>query len=224
MKYFTPNEVRQHNTEDDAWVSVLGKVLDLTDLIAKYRGSLTEPLVKAAGTDISHWFDISQDPPDIRKCTDPNTGLQTYYQPNGRFIHVPTLAIDHSIDHGYEVPWWKDERYSIGRLTKKTRNIRIINTLNHHEMSLEVCTEETLEQIRLRYLEINLHAESYTWKRHEGTGPARELDMVKTLDENGIVDETEEFEELGLPDDYYIPAIHIYFNDDLTVDDWAYKK
>ena len=39
----------------------------------------------------------------------------------------------------------------------------------------------------------------------------------KTLEENGIADESEEFEELGLPDDYYISAIHIYFNDDLTI-------
>ena len=30
-------------------------------------------------------------------------------------------------------------------------------------------------------------------------------------------DEAGEYEELGLDDDYYLPAIHIYFKDDLTV-------
>ena len=45
--------------------------------------------------------------------------------------------------------------------------------------------------------------------------------MAKTLDENGIADESDEFERLGLPNDYYIPALHIYFNDDLTLDEWG---
>jgi hypothetical protein len=41
--------------------------------------------------------------------------------------------------------------------------------------------------------------------------------MDKTLEENDIPDETEEFIELGLDEDSYIPAIHLYYNDDLTV-------
>lgn len=40
--------------------------------------------------------------------------------------------------------------------------------------------------------------------------------MNLTLDGNGIHDESEAFESLGLNADYYIPALHIYFNDDLT--------
>ena len=41
--------------------------------------------------------------------------------------------------------------------------------------------------------------------------------MDKTLEENDIPDESEQFIELGLDEDMYIPAIHLYFNDDLTV-------
>lgn len=50
--------------------------------------------------------------------------------------------------------------------------------------------------------------------------------MEKTLEENNIIDETDEFERLILylifrldipEDEWYIPAIHLYFNDDLTV-------
>ncbi|KAJ9444699.1 cytochrome b5 domain containing 1 [Diplonema papillatum] len=221
-RYFTPNEVRRHNTEDDCWVSLLGKVLDLTPLIAQYKGAASMPIVRSAGTDISNWIDKSKTPPDIHRCTDMNTGLQNYYHPDGRFIHVPSLAVDSSIDHGYEVPWWQDESYVIGFLTKKPRLVRIINTLNHHETTLEVCSEEALADIQKRYIDINAHAGSYTWKRQEEE--SRELDMAKTLEENDIFDETDEFEKLGLPEDYYTPAIHLYFNDDLTVDDWAERS
>lgn len=41
--------------------------------------------------------------------------------------------------------------------------------------------------------------------------------MAKTLEENGIIDESEELRELGIDFDDYIPAIHLYFNDDLTI-------
>ena len=42
------------------------------------------------------------------------------------------------------------------------------------------------------------------------------MDMEKTLDENGVPDESEEFDKLGIDFDYYYPVIHVYFNDDLT--------
>lgn len=32
-----------------------------------------------------------------------------------------------------------------------------------------------------------------------------------------VVDDTEDFEAFGIEDDYYIPVIHIYYKDDLTV-------
>ena len=76
---------------------------------------------------------------------------------------------------------------------------------------MSVCAEETLEEIRRRYLKLNSHSLSYTWKRL-----GRPLNMNKTLEENDIKDETEEFEELHIDEDAYIPAIHIYYDDDLT--------
>jgi len=39
----------------------------------------------------------------------------------------------------------------------------------------------------------------------------------QTLTENGIHDESEEYYDLHIDDDYYYPAIHLYFNDDLTI-------
>lgn len=51
-----------------------------------------------------------------------------------------------------DLPWWQDPQYIIGDLTARTRVIRIINTLTHHEANLVVCREETLNEIQDRYL------------------------------------------------------------------------
>ncbi len=138
---------------------------------------------------------------------------------------------------------------------------------------MEVPQEETLGEIRRRYLALNAHAASYTWKAllpkrgavggraigavgepdgsseagagsnddghsehdgstsvesaadsgprcgdaHEGTLQFLELDMNKTLVENGVVDEREAFEELGLAPDWYMPVLHLHWIDDLTI-------
>ena len=90
--------------------------------------------------------------------------------------------------------------------------IRIINTLTKHDDNIEVASEESLNEILDRYTDKNVHAASYTWKRL-----GQVLDMAKNLEKNGIIDEREECLELGMEPDGYIPAIHLYFNDDLTI-------
>ena len=42
------------------------------------------------------------------------------------------------------------------------------------------------------------------------------MDMNKTLEENGVTDECDKFNELRLDDEHSLPAMHLYFNDDLT--------
>ena len=68
-----------------------------------------------------------------------------------------------------------------------------------------------MAEILNRYLMYSGHAGSYTWK-YDG----KNLDMDKTLEDNTIPDEDEEFYQLGINDDQYRQAIHLYFNDDLT--------
>ena len=111
-------------------------------------------------------------------------------------------------------------------MTLKKRKIKIVNTLTKHEDIIEVlfymlatykCSqvpcEETIYEIQDRYKGINYHAASYTWKRMK-----KPLDMIKTLEENNILDDTEEVSILEIPEkDFYVPAIFIYFNDDLSV-------
>jgi hypothetical protein len=209
-KYYTPNEVAVHNTSDDIWVSYLGKVYDLTKLVAEHKSDpLIKPIIAVAGKDITHWFDANTG--DLRSFTEPQTGLRQYYTPHGRFVHVPPSepSAEWAMDFGK--PWWKDQRYELGILSKKTRNIRIVNTLTSQEHTIEICGEETLNQILERYLPYNKHAGSYTWK-YDSKG----LDMTGTLEDNCIVDDEEDLDALCIDPEQWTPAIHLYFNDDLT--------
>lgn len=43
-----------------------------------------------------------------------------------------------------------------------------------------------------------------------------ELNMERTLSQNGVEDESDKFVELGMPEDFFTTTLHIYFNDDLT--------
>uniref|UniRef100_A0A4X2K687 Cytochrome b5 domain containing 1 n=1 Tax=Vombatus ursinus TaxID=29139 RepID=A0A4X2K687_VOMUR len=75
----------------------------------------------------------------------------------------------------------------------------------------EVGALETMWEILHRYLPYNAHAASYTWK-FNGVN----LDMDKTLEQNGIADEDQEFDQLNMDPELYTPALLLYFNDDLT--------
>ncbi|XP_071945079.1 cytochrome b5 domain-containing protein 1-like [Antedon mediterranea] len=209
-RYYTPNEVLAHSTLQDIWISFLGKVYNLTPLCEKYTGDvLLKPIVAEAGKDISHWFDKKTK--DIRSHVDPITACTFPYAPHGRFVHIPPPCPRTDWANDFGRPWWKDDSYCIGILSAKTRLIKIINTLTSQENVIQVCSEETMKEIESRYLTWNEHADSYTWK-YNGVN----LDMNKTLDENDIKDEDEEFYKLSMTDDEFLPAIHLYFNDDLT--------
>ena len=56
-RYYTPSEVKQHNTPNDCWIVIFNDVYDLTELIQKNYSKEIEPIIKSAGSDISHWFD-----------------------------------------------------------------------------------------------------------------------------------------------------------------------
>lgn len=111
----------------------------------------------------------------------------------------------------------------VGTLSQHVRLIRIKNVLTEQEDQLEVPAEESVGEIRQRYLQLNAHANSYTWKAMVKKGGANitpqfeELDLNKTLAENGVPDEVPDFEAYDLPSDYYVPVLHVYWNDDLTV-------
>ncbi|KAL2917924.1 hypothetical protein HK105_202337 [Polyrhizophydium stewartii] len=212
-RYFTPEEVERHNSPDDCWLSWLGLVYDLTKLVEEQKGSpLLLPILKNAGKDISHWFDRRTG--DLKVHIHPLTNCVVPFAPEGRFVHVPPPIprADWSSSDG-SMPWWLDkEEYCIGNLSAKTRKIRIINTLTKDEHVLEVCSEDKLSAIQDRYMQHNAHAKGYMWKRL-----GQLLDMSMTLEENGIRDESAYFERLGIDEEQWLPAIHLYFSDDLTI-------
>ena len=91
------------------------------------KGLLIKPLVKHAGTDISHWFNEHSN--DVKTYIDPESWRRVPYMPQGRFLHVPPNdpTTDWSFD--YEIPWWQNWDYIVGLQTNCSRNIRIMNTL-----------------------------------------------------------------------------------------------
>lgn len=209
-KYFTPNEVSIHDSQHDLWVSFLGKVYDLTPLSVKHDGNiLLKPIIANGGKDISHWFDKKTK--DIRKFIDPITKCNFPYTPFGRVLHTPPLCPRTDWANDFGRPWWQTDSYCIGLLSQKTRKLRIVNTLTSQEQILEVCAEETMDEIQDRYFKYNAHAGSYTWKFN-----GENLKMEDTLQNNSVIDESEEFYKLGMDEDQFLPAIHLYFNDDLT--------
>ncbi|CAG9771632.1 unnamed protein product [Ceutorhynchus assimilis] len=211
-KIYAPFEVVIHNTEYDCWVSFLGKVFNITPLLRQYKGQkCIKPLLAMAGKDISHWFDEKTG--DIQHYIHPETGVNVPYCPHGNLPDCPVGVPATSWKALDRPPWWKDENYQVGLLSKRIRPIRIINMLTSSEVTINVCCEDTLLTILERYRLFNKDAESYTWRYLDNN-----LDMSKTLEENGIVDERDKFIELGLPQNFYLPSIFLYYNDDLK---WA---
>ncbi len=146
---------------------------------------------------------------------DEETGLNIPYTPQGRFIHVPPRDPTTAWKRDFDVPWWQDSQYIVGAVTEKVRKVRVVNTLTHQEHVVEVGAEETIEEIGSRFLGYNAHAGSYTWKALK-EGAFAPLDMTKTLEENGVIDEDDEFEALYMDPDAYLPTLHLYYNDDLS--------
>ena len=68
-----------------------------------------------------------------------------------------------------------------------------------------------MSEVLARYLPYNSHAASYTWKFF-----GQNLDMDKTLADNGIANDNKEFFDLRMDHDDFLPPISLYFNDDLT--------
>lgn len=211
-RYYTWADIEPHSFAYDLWVVLFGQVLDLTELVQRnIHSPLTQPLIDFAGKDITHWFNPKTHEP--RTKVDSESGRTVFYCPNGRYLHIPSVLPGIDEEPTDVTPWWRNRVLVIGKLTCKSRKVRIINMLTHHTDIIEVPSEETIEEIQLRYKLVNDHAQSYTWK----TATMKPLDMEGNLDENDIRDDTDKYEALNIPEDkWYVPPILIYFNDDLT--------
>ena len=130
-RYYTPAEVAKHNTSTDCWVSFFHEVYDLSKLIQDNYNELCEPIIRAAGTDITHWFDPKTREP--KTWVDPKSNFTWYFCPTGRYLHIPPIEPDSTWDNSFEIPWWKNKSFYIGKLTTKTRKLRVINMLTKND-------------------------------------------------------------------------------------------
>jgi hypothetical protein len=115
MKYYTAEEVGVHNSADDCWISIFKNIFDLTTLLKENRGELALPLITAAGTSISHWFNEKNG--DVRTFVDPEKNITLPYTPYGRFIHVPP-SDPRDRSPIVPLPWWKNGKYIVGQVRK----------------------------------------------------------------------------------------------------------
>ncbi|CAG9585042.1 unnamed protein product [Danaus chrysippus] len=176
-EWYTPAEVAVHNKASDCWISLNGIVRDLTSWLqdqfklCKCIKNCTCPVKKLlaitilayAGKDISHWFKGEE----WVRYTHPITGTTTVYQQHG--------------------PGNQTAGGTFNSLATTDK------TLVVSSVTLEVCSEETIYQIMMRYLPHNSHMLSYTW-RYLG----RPLCYDWTLHQNGIPDERDRFEKSRL--------------------------
>jgi cytochrome b involved in lipid metabolism len=63
LKEYTPAEVAQHNSQEDVWIIVKGKVYDVTPYVEEHPGGLA--ILKNAGGDATEGFHGPQHPPRV---------------------------------------------------------------------------------------------------------------------------------------------------------------
>lgn len=156
----------------------------------------------------------------LKTFVHPVTNRLEPYTPEGRFLHVPASSPSTAPeDVLVPEPWWRDPQFLVGRLTGRPRTFNIVNTLTSQTHVVEFSAEETVAQMQDKYAAYNAHCRSYTWKAMLPAGSTVQLDPAKTMAENGVPDETEELERIGLDplDPANVISILLFFNDDLTV-------
>jgi hypothetical protein len=124
-------------------------------------------------------------------------------------ITVSLLGVSHWFGCGLLV-WWNQQ------VSKKTIKIKITNMLTRVDDVIQVCSEETLDDIKNRYMDYNRNSNSYTWKILNANGQFITLKTDLTLEQNGIPDESDSYMRLGIDEDLYLPNLLIYYNDDLN--------
>ena len=134
-----------------AKISKDGKVYDVSPLLLQHmKDSLATPLIDAAGTDVSHWFDPLTRNPKTR--VSPLSNCTEVHCPQGRFLHVPPEKPEQGFSTEVTTPWWLDEKsYGIGRLAEKTITLKVCNTLSKQTVTMTVPVEETVAEIEERY-------------------------------------------------------------------------
>ncbi|KAH8352055.1 hypothetical protein KR084_001506 [Drosophila pseudotakahashii] len=207
MRYYLKDEVVSHNQKDDCWVIIHTNIFDLTPMLKDrldHWNRTLDYLVAHAGKDLTHFFHQNGEP---RTEISPSTG-----RPRVLFPPILEVAIS-EFSKTPGVMWSQDPFYHIGRVTKRARVIRIVNTLTAQTQFMTVCDEDSIYDIQQKYKQrYNHHAGSYEWRKFSKGGKGCSiLDLNGTLDENGLMDEEDSTVELPPP------SIWLYYTDDITI-------
>ncbi|XP_053673806.1 cytochrome b5 domain-containing protein 1 [Anopheles nili] len=177
-KFYLPDEVVIHNEQSSAWVSIHGTVIDITPMFGppERKAPLKKTLqwlLALAGQDLSAFFYQNMSPVEWTN----RLGEQ-----------VPELVPCLERNPATGLPWWRDPTLIIGRITFHPCPVRIINTLTFHTTEMTVCYEDTIADVREKYLRYNDNACQYEWRKdlQEGTEKGK-LQLDKTLTENGYL-------------------------------------
>eukprot|EP00656_Telonema_subtile_P026186 TRINITY_DN2816_c0_g2_i1.p1 TRINITY_DN2816_c0_g2~~TRINITY_DN2816_c0_g2_i1.p1 ORF type:complete len:181 (+),score=38.42 TRINITY_DN2816_c0_g2_i1:98-640(+) len=134
-RYYMPSEVAQHCTPEDCWLSWFNEVYDLSPVLEQHKGIDTKPLVDSAGQDISHWFD--EESGNLRQRFGEDL-VKLSFTPLGDVLHKPPSEPRSNWANNFQTPWWRDGSLKIATLSQQQRQVRIVNTLTHHEHVIEV--------------------------------------------------------------------------------------
>ena len=104
-----------------------------------------------------------------------------------------------------------------GAESQRVKNIEdaLVNILNDYIVDYAVDTNITLTPIAINQYSIN--ETSLDGNVITLNGSIYLLYAQTNLAENGIEDDTQECLALGIDPEEYIPTIHLYFDDDLTI-------
>ncbi|XP_029862905.1 cytochrome b5 domain-containing protein 1 isoform X1 [Aquila chrysaetos chrysaetos] len=142
------------------WVSARGRGLRLGPFLRDRQGDpQLRPLLEAAGSDVSHWFDPQTGDPLTR--VDPQSGLLCCCVPGGPGGAPPEPRSDWAPPE--TPPWWEDPRLEVGRLTAAPQHLRLCNTLTGQEHVIEACGEQAGGLVE-RALPWNAHVGGYAWR------------------------------------------------------------
>ncbi|KAH8412109.1 hypothetical protein KR222_011377 [Zaprionus bogoriensis] len=207
LRYYLFDEVVIHNKKHDCWVVIHSNVLDLTPLLNDRRDHWNrnlDYLVAHAGKDLSHFFKPNGEP---RTEISPMSG-----RPRVLFPPILEVAIS-ELARSKHAMWSQDPFYHVGRVTRRPRRIRVVNTLTGTVQYMKVCDEDSIFDIQQKYkTRFNHHAGSYEWRKFSnGARSCGVLNLNGTLNENGMLDE--EDCNIELPP----PSFWLYYTDDLTI-------
>ncbi|EDW71336.1 cytochrome b5 domain-containing protein 1 [Drosophila virilis] len=207
LRYYLMDEVCIHNKKTDFWIVIHKNVFDLTPMIKDRRDHWNrnmDYLVAYGGKDLSHFFHENGEP---RTEISVNSG-----RPRVLFPPILEVAISEFAKTKHAM-WSQDPFYHIGRVTRRPRRLRLINTLTGKVQHMTVCDEDSIYDIQQKYkFRYNHHAGSYEWRKFSnGAKICGVLNLNATLDGNGLTDDQDC--DVELPP----PSIWLYYTDDLTI-------